>query len=82
LATIEEGDLDVILSMALVFSGRYRDLIKIRAKVREMLAESESSRFIHGPVSSVPLYIVKQEQFRRIRELETMEKAGGGIKNG
>jgi hypothetical protein len=80
-AAVEDGDLDVILSMALVLKGRYRDLIAIRAKVREMIAAcGETARFIHGPVSSVPLYIVKGEDWKRLKNLETLENPTGGEK--
>jgi len=78
MSQVEDGDLDVMLSMALVVSGRYRDLMEIRALVREKIAKSKGARFIHGTISSVPLYIVKE----RPKKLGELESSGGGIKNG
>ena len=82
MSQVEDGDLDVVLSMALVITGRYRDLMQIRALVREKVTKSDGARFIRGTVSSVPLYIVKEPQFKRLKELETVEKQrGGDMKN-
>jgi len=74
---VEDGDLDVKLSMALVVSGRYRDLMQIRALVREKVAKSEGARFIHGTISSVPLYIIKEPDWRWLQEYDA--KASGHI---
>jgi len=80
---VEDGDLDIRVSMALVISGRYRDLMQIRALVRDKVAKSDGARFIRGTISSVPLYIVKEPQFRRLKELEMLENQhGGDTKNG
>ena len=79
MSQVEDGDLDIRVSMALVISGRYRDLMEIRRLVRERLGKSEGSRFIHGTVSSVPLYIVKEREWRALRGLE---EHGGNKKNG
>lgn len=76
---VEEGDLDIRVSMALVLTGRYRDLMEIRALVREKIEKSVGARFIHGTVSSVPLYIVKQDDWRRLKDLES---TGGDKKIG
>jgi hypothetical protein len=76
---VEEGDLDIRVSMALVLTGRYRDLMEIRALVREKIEKSVGARFIHGTVSSVPLYIVKQDDWRRLKDLES---SGGDKKIG
>jgi hypothetical protein len=78
MSRVEDGDLDIHVSMALVLTGRYRDLMEIRALVREKVGKSVGARFIHGTISSVPLYIVK-ERPKKLGELET---TGGGIKNG
>ena len=67
---VEDGDLDIRVSMALVLTGRYRDLMRIRAMVREEVGKSEGARLIRGTISSVPLYIVKEQQWRRLGELE------------
>jgi hypothetical protein len=64
--------------MALVLTGRYRDLMEIRALVREKIGKSIGARFIHGTISSVPLYVVKD----RPKRLGELEPNGGGIKNG
>jgi hypothetical protein len=83
MSQVEDGDLDIRVSMALVLTGRYRDLMEIRALVREKIAKSSGARFIHGTISSVPLYVVKQAEFKRLRELETLEnQPGGDKKNG
>ena len=76
---VEEGDLDIRVSMALVLTGRYRDLMEIRALVREKIEKSVGARFIHGTVSSVPLYVVKQDDWRRLKDLES---TGGDKKIG
>jgi len=76
---VEDGDLDVKVSIGLVISGRYRDLMQIRAMVREKVAKSEGARFIHGTISSVPLYIVKDREWRRLKDLE---QRGGEKRNG
>jgi hypothetical protein len=81
MSQVEDGDLDVMLSMAFVVSGKYRDLLELRRLVREKIAKSVNARFIHGTISSVPLYVVKEPEFRRLRELETLER-GGERKNG
>jgi len=78
MSQVEDGDLDVHLSMALVLTGRYRDLMEIRALVREKIGKSIGARFIHGTISSVPLYVVKD----RPKRLGELEPNGGGIKNG
>ena len=79
MSKVEEGDLDIRVSMALVLTGRYRDLMEIRALVREKIGKSVGARFIHGTVSSVPLYIVKQDDWRRLKDLES---SGGDKKIG
>ena len=79
MSKVEEGDLDIRVSMALVLTGRYRDLMEIRALVREKIEKSVGARFIHGTVSSVPLYIVKQDDWRRLKDLES---SGGDKKIG
>jgi hypothetical protein len=76
---VEEGDLDIRVSMALVLTGRYRDLMEIRALVREKIEKNVGARFIHGTISSVPLYIVKQDDWRRLKDLES---SGGDKKIG
>jgi hypothetical protein len=76
---VEDGDLDIRVSMALVLTGRYRDLMEIRALVREKIEKSVGARFIHGTVSSVPLYIVKQDDWRCLKDLES---SGGDKKIG
>jgi len=82
MSKIEEGDLDVQLSMAIVITAKYRDLMDIRAQIREKIGKSKGARFIHGTISSVPLYIVKETGFKRLKELETLENQRGEIKNG
>jgi len=83
MSQVEDGDLSIRVSMALVLTGRYRDLMEIRALVREKIAKSTGARFIHGTISSVPLYIVKESGFKRLKELETLEnQPGGDKKNG
>lgn len=77
---VEDGDLDIRVSMALVITGRYRDLMQIRALVRDKVAKNEGARFIHGTISSVPLYIVKEREWRHLRDLEN--RRGGDKKNG
>ena len=72
MSKVEEGDLDVRLSMALVISGKYRDLMEIRALVRQKTAKSVGARFIHGTISSVPLYITK-ERPEKLGELDKAE---------
>ena len=79
MSQVEDGDLDIRVSMALVLTGRYRDLMEIRALVREKIEKSVGARFIHGTVSSVPLYIVKQDDWRRLKDLES---SGGDKKIG
>jgi len=79
MSKVEEGDLDIRVSMALVLTGRYRDLMGIRALVREKIAKSSGARFIHGTISSVPLYIVKEPDWRYLKDLE---QHGGEKKNG
>lgn len=79
MSKVEEGDLDIRVSMALVLTGRYRDLMEIRALVREKIEKSVGARFIHGTISSVPLYIVKQDDWRRLKDLES---TGGDKKIG
>jgi hypothetical protein len=79
MSKVEDGDLDVHLSMALVITGKYRDLMDIRALVREKIAKTIGARFIHGTISSVPLYIVKQDDWRRLKDLES---TGGDKKIG
>jgi hypothetical protein len=79
MSKVEEGDLDVRLSMALVITAKYRDLMDIRALVREKIGKSVGARLIHGTVSSVPLYIVKQDDWRRLKDLES---TGGDKKIG
>ena len=78
MSQVEDGDLDVILSMGLVVSGKYRDLMEIRRLIREKIGKSVGARFIHGTISSVPLYVVKD----RPKRLGELEPNGGGIKNG
>jgi hypothetical protein len=82
MSKIEEGDLDVQLSMAIVITAKYRDLMDIRAQIREKIGKSKGARFIHGTISSVPLYIVKETGFKRLKELEILENQRGEIKNG
>lgn len=77
MSQVEDGDLDVKLSMALVITGRYRDLMEIRRVVREKIGESAGARFIHGTISSVPLYIIKEPDWRWLQEYEV--KASGHI---
>ena len=60
-------------------TGRYRDLMEIRALVREKIGKSVGARFIHGTISSVPLYVLKQEEWRRLKDLE---QNGGESKHG
>jgi hypothetical protein len=79
MSKVEEGDLDIRVSMALVLTGRYRDLMEIRALVREKIEKNVGARFIHGTISSVPLYIVKQDDWRRLKDLES---TGGDKKIG
>ena len=79
MSQVEDGDLDIRLSMAVVLTGKYRDLLEIRRLIREKVGKSEGARFIHGTVSSVPLYIVKQDDWRRLKDLE---HRGGDKKNG
>jgi hypothetical protein len=79
MSKVEEGDLDIRVSMALVLTGRYRDLMEIRALVREKIGKSVGARFIHGTISSVPLYVLKQEEWRRLKDLE---QNGGESKHG
>ena len=79
MSKVEDGDLDVHLSMALVITGKYRDLMDIRALVREKIAKTVGARFIHGTISSVPLYIIKQDDWRRLKDLES---TGGDKKIG
>jgi len=79
MSKVEDGDLDVHLSMAFVITGKYRDLMDIRALVREKIGKSDGARFIHGTISSVPLYIVKAEDWRRLKDLES---TGGDKKIG
>lgn len=74
---VEDGDLDVMLSMAFVINGKYRDLLELRRLVREKIGKSGGARFIHGTISSVPLYVVKEPDFRRLKELETLETQRG-----
>ena len=78
MSQVEDGDLDVHLSMALVITGKYRDLMDIRTLVREKIGKSKGARFIHGTISSVPLYVVKESGFKRLKELETLENQRGG----
>jgi len=78
MSQVEDGDLDVVLSMALIITGKYRDLMEIRRLVREKAGQSKGARVIRGTVSSVPLYIVKGAQFKRLKELETLENQRGG----
>ena len=83
MSQIEDGDLDVELSMAVILSAKYRDLMKIRAMIRQQVGESKGARFIYGTISKVPLYIVKEPDFMRLRELETLERQhGGDTRNG
>jgi hypothetical protein len=79
MSKVEEGDLDIRVSMALVLTGRYRDLMEIRAQVREKIEKNVGARFIHGTISSVPLYIIKQDDWRRLKDLES---TGGDKKIG
>lgn len=79
MSQVEDGDLDIRVSMALVLTGRYRDLMEIRALVREKIGKSVGARFIHGTISSVPLYIIKEREWRMLRDLE---QHGGDKKNG
>jgi hypothetical protein len=72
----ESGDLDVVLSMAVIVQGKFRDLIEIRNEVRNKIL-AKNGHFIHGTISSVPLYITK-ERPKKLGELEPI----GGEKNG
>jgi len=78
-AQVEDGDLDIRVSMALVITGKYRDLMEIRRLVREKIAKSVGARFIRGTISSVPLYIVKERGWRILRDLE---QHGGDKRDG
>jgi len=78
-AQVEDGDLDIRVSMALVITGKYRDLMEIRRLVREKITKSIGARFIHGTISSVPLYIVKEREWRILRDLE---QHGGDKRDG
>jgi hypothetical protein len=80
MSQVEDGDLDIHVSMTLVLTGRYRDLMEIRALVREKIEKNVGARFIHGTISSVPLYIIKQDDWRRLKDLEPQH--GGERKNG
>jgi hypothetical protein len=70
MSQVEDGDLDIRVSMAVVLSGKYRDLLEIRRIIREKITESEGARFIHGTISSVPLYIIKEREWTTLRGLE------------
>jgi len=50
MSQVEDGDLDIRVSMALVVTGKYRDLMEIRRLVREKIARSAAARFIHGTI--------------------------------
>ena len=73
MSQVEDGDLDIRVSMALVLTGRYRDLMEIRALVREKIEKNVGARFIHGTISSVPLYIVKERDWRWLQETKPKE---------
>jgi hypothetical protein len=47
--------------------------------VREKIEKNVGARFIHGTISSVPLYIIKQDDWRRLKDLES---SGGDKKIG
>ncbi|MCJ7455820.1 hypothetical protein MUP07_03635 [Candidatus Bathyarchaeota archaeon] len=79
MSQVEDGDLDMRASIGLVISGRYRDLMEIRALVREKIAKMQHARLIRGQISTVPLYIVKEREWRILRDLES---TGGDKKIG
>lgn len=78
MSAIEEGDLDVVLHMGLVLTGKFRDLIEIRKQVRAVISAKPPGRLIHAQISSVDLYVVKESQWRRLKELES----NGGVRDG
>jgi hypothetical protein len=67
MSQVEDGDLDIRVSMAIVLSGKYRDLLEIRRLIREKIAQIGGARFIHGTISSVPLYVVKEREWKALK---------------
>jgi len=78
---MESGDDQIYVSYGLVLHGSYADLKQLRQLILEFLgAELEgrhihqrklrtSVRLVYHTVSSSPLFVVKENEWRRLREI-------------
>jgi hypothetical protein len=67
---VEQHDLDVVLTMAIVVKGHFGDLIELRNELRQRITERDG-RFIFATIASAPLRVVKESDWKRLSEVKT-----------
>ena len=65
---IENGDLEAVVSSALVAELQMGDFFKLRALLREWERDKKNFRVIHLTFSNRQFYIVKRQEYQRFRE--------------
>lgn len=65
---VEEGDLDVKLSCAFILFCKQSTFMEIREMVKNHIQKGE--RYIHGTASSVKLFVVKEDDYKLLKEIK------------
>lgn len=72
---VEQGDLDVILSGAIIVQGKLRDLIALRETIKK---DRGRFHFVYARNSSLRLYVVSEDEFMLIKKLRESEEPKRG----
>lgn len=67
---IREGDLDLWVSFGFILNGSMRSFIEIRDMIEEFLDDKKGQNLIHSTVAAVKLFIVKERDYERLKELK------------
>lgn len=71
---VENGDLDVRVSCAIIVFTSLGSFVEIREMIKEYLKHKKGERFIHGTAASVRLFIVKEDDYELLQQVKKERK--------
>jgi hypothetical protein len=79
MSQVDDRDSDHLVSLGIIVRGKYRDIQRVRDLILQSAKDTTLMRVIYGTISGDLLYIVKDEDWRRLKDLES---TGGDKKIG
>lgn len=71
---VEDGDLDVRVSCAIIVFSSLGSFVEIREMIKEYLSNKKGERYIHGTAASVKLFIVKENDYELLQQVKKEQK--------